>query len=509
MTKGRTFILSALSATALTGFSGGATAQSACGSSTTLNYGETLYSVAQECRVSLARIMDLNPSLGNVRDIEAGTRIDLEARSAGDTGGGDTTGGSGEYRVREGDTAYSIAQAMGISLYELLSQNPELDPWTMAVGEILDIPQADERQATVSVTPQSGPSGSEVTVSARNLRPDDWVTVGVGRVASEWSARDEVQVAADGELRTDVTVPQWADADDRLIFVVDTDRGMTFKSGDFNVTRADAGGGDDGGDRIALEGEVNRGVECHTLTTRDGDTWSLVSDNVDFTSGEYVEVEGTRADMSICQQGVGTVDVAQIEEVARPGGGNDGGGKDVTSLEGRIRQGVECYTLTTPDGDTWSVVSDGIPFTEGEYVEVEGQTAEMSFCQQGVGTFQVEELEEVRAPGNLPDDTAALDRAAVRGAWTAKGGSCDRPDFDVTARQSGQLSVETSLNGSPRTGEVRLSGEDNAFVFDQPYRALQIENRGEGELAVIAPSAAQYRFGGHDITGDGVVFVRC
>ena len=36
---------------------------------------------------------------------------------------------------------------------------------------------------------------------------------------------------------------------------------------------------------------------------------------VRFTEGEYVEVSGTRADMSFCQQGTGTVDVNRIREV--------------------------------------------------------------------------------------------------------------------------------------------------------------------------------------------------
>jgi len=51
------------------------------------------------------------------------------------------------------------------------------------------------------------------------------------------------------------------------------------------------------------------------LRTSDGDTWSLTSDDVRFTEGEYVEVSGTRADMSFCQQGTGTVDVNRIREV--------------------------------------------------------------------------------------------------------------------------------------------------------------------------------------------------
>ena len=250
-----------------------------------------------------------------MRDIEVGTRIALEGSA--DTGTTDRSaradaGAEGSYRVQEGDTPYAIASALGISLFELLNENEDLDPLRMAVGEVLDVPAQNERQGSIRVTPAEAEVGSEVTLVARNLRPNDWVTVGVGETSSEWRALREVQVAADGELRTEVRVPEWAEPEDYLTFVVDTDRGYTYKSGDFTVA-----GSADENQEIALEGRVNEGVECHTLTTPDGDVWSLVSDDINFTNGEYVEVEGERADMSICQQGLGTVEVAELDEVNR------------------------------------------------------------------------------------------------------------------------------------------------------------------------------------------------
>ncbi|MEX3314230.1 LysM domain-containing protein [Sulfitobacter sp. PS-8MA] len=315
MTQSRKFILSALSATALTGLASAASAQSACGNSYQIQYGDTLHKVSQQCRVSLSRIMDLNPQIGDVRDIEVGTRIALEGSASGGTSD-DTTrstaNAQGTYRVEQGDTPYAIASALGISLFELLNENEDLDPLRMAVGDVLEVPQQNERQGSIRVTPTEAEVGSEVTLIARNLRPNDWVTVGVGETSSEWRALREVQVAADGELRTEVRVPEWAEPQDYLTFVVDTDRGYTYKSGDFTVA-----GSADASQEIALEGRVNEGVECHTLTTPDGDVWAIVSDDIPFTEGEYVEVEGERADMSICQQGLGTVEVAELDEVNR------------------------------------------------------------------------------------------------------------------------------------------------------------------------------------------------
>ncbi|MEX3313679.1 hypothetical protein [Sulfitobacter sp. PS-8MA] len=69
------------------------------------------------------------------------------------------------------------------------------------------------------MTPTEAEVGSEVTLIARNLRPNGLGDRGgVGETSSEWRALREVQVAADGELRTEVRVPEWAEPQDYLTF---------------------------------------------------------------------------------------------------------------------------------------------------------------------------------------------------------------------------------------------------------------------------------------------------
>ena len=291
-------------------------AQSRCGASYEVQAGDTLYGISQSCRVTLARIMDLNPALGDPRDIAVGTELRLETEAGGGAGVGGQAPAEG-YRVEPGDTLFSVAAGLGVSVIELINENPEVDPLALAVGEVLDVP-GDEPGAAISIAPQSGPPGSAVTVEARNLRPNDWVTIGVGPKASEWSSLREVETGPDGALAAEVAVPDWTDPRQRLIFVVDTDRGITLKSDVFDVTAREAGDGDEGDDRLALEGRVHRGAECYTLTTPDGDTWSMVSDSIPFTVGEYVEVTGRQADMSFCMAGTGTIEVGSIEEVDPP-----------------------------------------------------------------------------------------------------------------------------------------------------------------------------------------------
>lgn len=311
------FMSTSLLALGICAFAAPATAQSRCGATYEIQPGDTLYQVTQQCRVSLSRIYDLN-EIGNPRDIAVGTELrlaaDAEYGDDGTTRSGGSVNAGNSYRVEEGDTPYAIAQALGVSLMSLLAENEDLDPLRLAVGETLDVPDGD-RTAAFNVSPLSGQPGQEIDVTARGLTPNAYVTLGAGLQSSEWQVLRDDQVSADGELRTEVQVPTWADEGDILTFVIDTDQGVTLKSRDFDVVdgRADY---DDGEGETTLTGRVERGVECYTLTTSDGDLWSLVSDEVNFTAGERVEVSGDRADMSFCQQGIGTLDVETIEEVS-------------------------------------------------------------------------------------------------------------------------------------------------------------------------------------------------
>ena len=499
-TTGITMLSTVLASGVLAVVASDARAQSRCGASYEVAVGDTLYSISQACRVSLARIMDLNPGLGNPRDISVGQDLRLVAGTQSAPGG--SAGRDGRrYEVREGDTLNDIATRFGVSVFELIAQNGDFDPSELDVGQVIGIP-GDGPDGTVSITPRSGTSGSMITVEAEGLRPNDYVTIGAGPRAAEWKSLREIQTGSDGALRARVPLPDHADPGDVFIFVVDTDRGVTFKSEPFDVVA-------EAPTQMTLEGRVEDGVECPVLVTRDGDRYALAGSNPPVTVGEYVEISGVR-DPSYCAEGLTTVDVYDIEEVTPPGdGGDDGNGM---TLEGRVRSGVECPVLVTPDGDRYALAGDEPPVTIGEYVEITADKVEMSFCMEGRATLDVTDLREVSPPARDRDpDRAggvALTRDYMIGAWTAKGSDCTRPDFDVTRTPTGALTVETSLNGAPRTGFVAL-GDDPAFIFDQPRREFDLESRGPDGVAVMPPSGGAVRLGGRDISGDGVVYVSC
>jgi LysM repeat protein len=193
--------------------------------------GESLSDIAQRCDMALAQIIARNPQLGNPPQIAPGTELEL-----GVVPETDAAGRMEIYKVQVGDTLQSMARDLNVSLVELMAANPNVDPGALSIGEELAVP-GDRPAATVSVLPESAAPGEIVGLRVRQLRPNDWVTIGVGPRASEWRAMREAQATEEGELSTQVPVPDWASPGERLVFVVDTDRGLSFKSAPFLVAK--------------------------------------------------------------------------------------------------------------------------------------------------------------------------------------------------------------------------------------------------------------------------------
>ena len=129
------------------------------------------------------------------------------------------------------------------------------------------------------------------------------------------------ETRSDGEGRVDATVsvPSWAEAGDRFVFVVETpDHETKVLSEPFPVTASGRTSPDPGSDDPAVEvvevtGRLtDEGVECQALRSDGGRLYTLLGDLDGFQTGDRVRVEGQRAEMSFCMQGT-TLTVVRIE----------------------------------------------------------------------------------------------------------------------------------------------------------------------------------------------------
>lgn len=186
--------------------------------------------------------------------------------------------------------------------------------------------------------------------------------------------------------------------------------------------------------------------------------------------------------------------------------GDTTGPSDEITVTGAISQGQRCALLIADDGTVYSLAgARGV--SSGHRYEISGLRVEESVCVDGDIAISVSTVTEDFEPP-AERDASPIDRDYVLGAWTHRGGDCARPDFDVTSNAAGGQVVETSLDGAPRTGYVRL-GDEPAFVFDQPPREFLLEARRAESLAVLPADGDPVSLGGQVIEGDGVVFVKC
>lgn len=196
-------------------------AQSPCGSEVTVAEGENLADVAERCEVRLGALLDANPDI-RTTEVPVGTEVALPSADRGSV-----IDRAGEALKEAGREIEDAATRAGQSVSEYLSDNPDLNRDILEWGEWLGIPGVAPKPragADVSVLPNAGQPGDEVTLRAIGLRGDTEVRIGAGPPQSEYEILDTARSTRDGRLEATVTVPQWAADQDALVFVVETER---------------------------------------------------------------------------------------------------------------------------------------------------------------------------------------------------------------------------------------------------------------------------------------------
>ncbi|MBC7878426.1 MAG: LysM peptidoglycan-binding domain-containing protein [Anaerolineales bacterium] len=120
-------------------FTGSARAWS-CSSTVTVQWGDTLSSIARICGTTVAAIQAANPGLGTW--IYAGQTLYIPTGYPSDPVYYPPVYG-GTYVVQKGDTLFSIARSAGSSVSDLLAANPTI--WNASyiyAGQVISIPAA-------------------------------------------------------------------------------------------------------------------------------------------------------------------------------------------------------------------------------------------------------------------------------------------------------------------------------------------------------------------------------
>ncbi len=97
---------------------------------------DTLYSLARRFNTTVAAIISANPFV-RPEALQIGQRICVPTQRVYPP-----CPEGNYYRIRPGDTLYSIAEAYNISLDDLMESNPLIDPNILMIGQVICIPTA-------------------------------------------------------------------------------------------------------------------------------------------------------------------------------------------------------------------------------------------------------------------------------------------------------------------------------------------------------------------------------
>ncbi len=130
----------------------------------TVRPGETLASIAQSYRTTVAAIVNAN-GLATPDLIWVGQRLIIPVRGDGSAGSTDAAGQDRVYTVRLGDTLSKIARAFGVSASAIIRANGITNPDLLYVGQRLVIPGASAGGTPAPApTPTAQPAGDKVYI---------------------------------------------------------------------------------------------------------------------------------------------------------------------------------------------------------------------------------------------------------------------------------------------------------------------------------------------------------
>jgi LysM repeat protein len=148
------------------------------------------------------------------------------------------------YIVQPGDMLIDIGARFRVSTQALLAANPDItNPNQLAAGQRLRIPGQVE---AVSITPTSGPPGTDLRVEATNFPGNTRIEIGVGKSSTDFEVVETGLTGDNGSFTTQVSIPINALPNERWLVVAIARPGrfeIKATSGFFTVTSEEPSGG--------------------------------------------------------------------------------------------------------------------------------------------------------------------------------------------------------------------------------------------------------------------------
>jgi len=205
----------------------------------------------------------------------------------------------------------TAAQQAGRSVRDFLTDNPDLNRDVVDFGQQVGMPGFDGAKPAlgpvVLVSVPQGPSGATITLQVRGFPGAAPVDVFAEPAGGTATVIAHATTTDRGEAFLDVTIPKAPESGENLTFVVSTADGrVSVRSELFSVVAAGAA--------VSVTGTLTKeGVECPAMRGDDGKLYTLTPPALGkFGPGDRVHVEGSVAEMTICQQGT-TVVVTRLE----------------------------------------------------------------------------------------------------------------------------------------------------------------------------------------------------
>lgn len=127
------------------------------GASYRVRRGDTLWSISRRTQVSVAQLMSWNQLPGPALQAGQTLRLREPARSAGSSARAASGGAGGAYTVKAGDTLFGVARNHGVALDDLLAANGLQRGSVIKPGQSLRIPgAAGPAAASAAATPRGG-----------------------------------------------------------------------------------------------------------------------------------------------------------------------------------------------------------------------------------------------------------------------------------------------------------------------------------------------------------------